>query len=233
MPRDPQPPQVGGQHLPNLRGLSIVYHRERIVHFTERLSVSSVTFYFDLGSPYAYLSAERLATVLPGPVTWQPVLLGGLFKLTGRSSWALGDYRRRQAGMAEIERRTRDYGLAPMRWPDPWPADYLLAMRATTFAFAAGRGREFTQQAFRSAFHDGRQLEVEAHVLDAGVQAGIDREELREATRDPQIKQALRDATDVAYERGVIGVPTIAVDEQLFWGDDRLEDAAAHLAGGD
>jgi 2-hydroxychromene-2-carboxylate isomerase len=131
--------------------------------------------------------------------------------------------------MAEIERRTRDYGLAPMRWPDPWPADYLLAMRATTFAFAAGRGREFALQAFRNAFRDGVQLQIEAHVLDAGARAGIDRRDLREATRDPQIKQALRTATDAAYERGVIGVPTIAVDEQLFWGDDRLEDAAAHL----
>ena len=59
-----------------------------------------VTYYFDLGSPYAYLSAERLDALLTGEVRWQPVLLGGLFKLTGRSSWALGDYRRRQAGMA-------------------------------------------------------------------------------------------------------------------------------------
>ena len=70
-----------------------------------RLRGSEVTFYFDLGSPYAYLAAERLERLLPEPVRWQPVLLGGLFKLTGRSSWALGDYRRRQSGMAEIERR--------------------------------------------------------------------------------------------------------------------------------
>lgn len=96
------------------------------------------TLYFDLGSPYAYLAAERLHSVLPAPVRWQPVLLGGLFKLTGRSSWALGDHRRRQAGMAEIERRARRYGLPPMRWPDPWPADYLFAMRAATYAFGLG-----------------------------------------------------------------------------------------------
>lgn len=189
----------------------------------------SATFYFDLGSPYAYLSAERLQAMLPAPIHWQPVLLGGLFRLTGRSSWALGDPRRRQTGMAEIERRTRDYGLAPMRWPDPWPADYLLAMRATSFAFAAGRGREFALQAFRNAFRDGVQLQTEAHVLDAGAQVGIDRGELHHATRDPQVKQALRTATEAAYDRGVVGVPTIAVGEHLFWGDDRLEDAAAYL----
>jgi 2-hydroxychromene-2-carboxylate isomerase len=190
-----------------------------------------VTFYFDLGSPYAYLSAERLSALLGEPVAWQPVLLGGLFKLTGRSSWALGDYRRRQAGMAEIERRTRTYGLPPMRWPDPWPADYLIAMRATTFAFSVGRGREFALHAFRSAFQNGRDLSVAGNVLDAGEQAGLERAEVEAATRDAQIKRALRAATDAAHERGVTGVPTIAVDDELFWGDDRLNDAAAHLGG--
>lgn len=188
------------------------------------------TFYFDLGSPYAYLSAERLHKLLPEPVEWQPILLGGLFRATGRSSWALGDYRRRQAGMAEIERRTESYGLPPMRWPDPWPTDYLIAMRASTFAFTVGRGREFTLQAFRSAFQKGWELSVARQVLQAGEQAGLDSAQMEAATRDPQIKQALRAATDAAHERGVIGVPTIAVDDELFWGDDRLEDAAAHLS---
>ena len=60
--------------------------------------MAHATFYFDLGSPYAYLTAERLAGVMGEPVRWQPLSLGGLFKANGRSSWALGDYRRRQAG---------------------------------------------------------------------------------------------------------------------------------------
>jgi 2-hydroxychromene-2-carboxylate isomerase len=189
-----------------------------------------VTFYFDLGSPYAYLAAERLNTLLAEPVEWQPILLGGLFKATGRSSWALGDYRRRQAGMAEIERRARDYGLPEMRWPDPWPTNYLTAMLATTFAFTVGRGREFTLQAFHNAFQEGWELSIIDRVFATGSQTGLDRDELEAATRDPGIKQALRRATDAAYELGVIGVPTLAIDDELFWGDDRLEDAAAHLS---
>lgn len=191
--------------------------------------MAQVTFYFDVGSPYAYLAAERLHTALPEPIEWQPILLGAIFKRTGRSSWALGDHRRRQAGMAEIERRARDYGLAPMRWPDPWPANYLPAMLASTFAFGAGRGREFALRAFRSAFQEGSELSIPEHVLQVGAQVGLDRGELEAATRDAEVKRALRDATDAAYELGVIGVPTIAVDDELFWGDDRLEDAAAHL----
>ena len=163
---------------------------------------------------------------------WQPVLLGGLFKLTGRSSWALGDYRRRQAGMADIERRTRGYGLAPMRWPDPWPTDYLTAMRAATFAFGLGegRGREFAMRAFRNAFQSGADLNIPAHVLDAAQQSGLTRADTERAISDPRIKQELRDATDAAFEAGVFGVPTIAIDDELFWGDDRLEDAGSYLA---
>src|SRR2546423_14829294 len=114
--------------------------------------MTDVTFYFDVGSPYAYLAAERVPALLPETVRWQPVLLGGLFKLTGRSSWALGDYRRRQAGMAEIERRARGYGLPPIVWPDPWPTDYLALGRVTTWAYLVERGHEFAMGAFRDAF---------------------------------------------------------------------------------
>jgi 2-hydroxychromene-2-carboxylate isomerase len=190
-----------------------------------------ITFYFDIGSPYAYLAAERIEGVLPASTRWQPVLLGGLFKLTGRSSWALGDYRRRQSGMAEIERRARSYGLPPMRWPDPWPSNYLTAMRATTFAFNAGHGPQFALTAFRNGFQNGRDMSIAAHVFQAARQAGLDRDEVERATQDPAIKQQLREATDVAYELGVFGVPTIAIGDELFWGDDRLEDAAAHVRG--
>ncbi len=188
-----------------------------------------ITFYFDLGSPFAYLAVERLHTLLPEPVQWQPVLLGGLFRLTGRSSWALGDYQRRQAGMADIERRALAYGLPPMRWPDPWPADYLTAMRATTYAFSVGRGRDFTTQAYRDAFQRGSELSVAQNVLQSAARAGLDPDAVGAGASAPGIKQALRDATDAAYDRGVFGVPTIAVGDELFWGDDRLEDAAAHL----
>jgi len=135
-----------------------------------------ITFYFDLGSPYAYLSAERLETVLGTSVVWQPILLGGLFAANGRGSWALAGDVSRQAGIAEVERRARACGLPAVRWPDPWPSDYLFAMRAATFAFLTGAGRAFTLCAFRAAFQDGRDLGRPEVVLDAGAEVGIGRE---------------------------------------------------------
>lgn len=189
--------------------------------------MSTPTFYFDVGSPYAYLAAARLERLVRVPVDWQPVLLGGLFKLSGRSSWARGGDRRRQAGMAEIVRRARMYGLPPIVWPDPWPTDYLFAMRVATYALAEGRAQEFATAAFADAFQRGRPLDIPVHVLPAAERAGLERAAAEGATRDPQIKRALREATDAAHARGVVGVPTLAVCEHLFWGDDRLEDAAA------
>jgi len=190
---------------------------------------TQTTFYFDLGSPYAYLAAERLEELFAEPVSLQPISLGGLFKLAGRSSWSLGDPERRRAGIAEVERRALDYGLAPMRWPDSWPGNYLTAMRAATFAVRAGRGHEFMTHAFRAAFQQGHDLSVPERVLEGAREAGLDPREVDEATRDPEIKRALRDATDAAHALGVFGVPTIALGSELFWGDDKLADAAARL----
>jgi 2-hydroxychromene-2-carboxylate isomerase len=189
-----------------------------------------ITFYFDVGSPYAYLAANRVEAVLGGPIRWEPVLLGGLFKLTGRSSWALGDFERRRLGMAEIERRAARYGLPPLRWPDPWPDDYLAAMRVATHARREGRAREYALSAGRAAFADGRDLSDLDVALDAAAAAGVDRERARQAVADQAVKDELRAATDAAHAAGVFGVPTVAAGGELFWGDDRLEDAAAVLA---
>jgi 2-hydroxychromene-2-carboxylate isomerase len=185
------------------------------------------TLYFDVGSPYAYLALERAERVLGVEPRWQPVLVGALFKLTGRSSWALGDFARRQAGMAEVERRAVGYGLPPVRWPDPWPGDYLTAMRAATHAHRLGHTLEFARAAARAAFVEGRDLTRTDEVLRVGDLLGF---ELRDAIEDPAVKAELRAATDAAHAAGVFGVPTTRVGDELFWGDDRLEDAARYRA---
>jgi 2-hydroxychromene-2-carboxylate isomerase len=183
--------------------------------------------YFDVGSPFAYLAIERAERVLGVDPEWQPVLVGGLFKLAGRSSWARGDTGRRAAGMADIEARAARYGLPPVRWPDPWPGDYLTAMRAATWAHRQGAAKEFAVAATRRAFVDGRDLSEPAEVLAAVTAAGLDADAAAIAVADPAIKLALREATEAAHARGVFGVPTVAVNNVLFWGDDRLEEAAA------
>jgi 2-hydroxychromene-2-carboxylate isomerase len=187
----------------------------------------TATFYLDVGSPFAYLAAERIDTLFSADsIAWQPVSLGGLFKANGRSSWALAGPEQRRDGMAEVERRAAERGLPPVRWPDPWPGNYLMAMRAATYAGQLGRGRDFLVQALRDGFQRGRDLSLAIHVLESAEQIGLDPVDVEHATADPKVKLALREATDDAHELGVFGVPTVAIAGELFWGDDRLEDAA-------
>ncbi|HKZ13333.1 MAG TPA: DsbA family protein [Solirubrobacterales bacterium] len=184
-------------------------------------------FYFDLGSPYAYLSAERIsglfnAAGLEQP-EWQPILLGGLFRHFDRGSWALTEAR--AEGVAEVEERAARYGLPPLVWPDPWPGEMLNAMRVATFAKQTGRTVSFSLAAFRQQFAAGKDLTIPDNVLIAAAACELHPRALEAAVKTKGVKDALRTATDEAAAAGVFGVPSVRVGEEVFWGDDRLEEA--------
>jgi 2-hydroxychromene-2-carboxylate isomerase len=190
-------------------------------------SINRPTFYFDLGSPYAYLAAERVnalfAAELGEPPEWQPVLLGGLFKRFGRDSWANGPGR--ADGLAEIERRAADRGLPPVRWPEPFPGNTLYAMRVATYAKEIGRVVAFSLAAFRQAFAGGRDLTDPDNVLLAAAASEMHPRAVTAAVERESVKAALREATERAGDLGVQGVPTIVVADEAYWGDDQLERA--------
>jgi 2-hydroxychromene-2-carboxylate isomerase len=181
-------------------------------------------FYYDLGSPYSYLTAERITSVLPEQPAWQPILLGGVWKVSGGRSWATTE--KRDEGMREVERRAQERGLQPIRWPDPWPTSTLKAMRTATFAQQAGRAVAFSLAAFRQAFAAGRDLSDIDNVLIAAAACELHPNAILKAIETQSIKDRLSEATREAIDRGVTGVPTVAIGNQLFWGDDRLEEAA-------
>jgi 2-hydroxychromene-2-carboxylate isomerase len=172
-------------------------------------------FFYDLGSPYAWLTAERIDGLFAEPPVWTPVLLGGIFKAIGRGSWAESD--RRAEGIAEIELRAVSRGLPPVHWPEPWPNDGLHVMRVAAHADS----RKFALAAFRAQFVGGRALSDPATVAAIARQVGIE---------PVEAKQRLRENTDRALEFGVAGVPSIVVGGEVFWGDNRLEDAVAASA---
>jgi 2-hydroxychromene-2-carboxylate isomerase len=192
------------------------------------LSVSRpAVFYYDLGSPYAYLAAERISGLfteagLEQP-EWQPILLGGLFQRFERGSW--GETPARAEGMAEVERRAEAYGLPPLAWPKPWPGNMLVAMRAATFAKQTGRAVSFSLAAFRQAFAAGRDLSDFDNVAIAAAACELHPRALLKAVETRGVKEALREATDRAGDLGVEGVPAVVVGGEVFWGDDRIEEA--------
>ncbi|HEY7257228.1 MAG TPA: DsbA family protein [Solirubrobacterales bacterium] len=191
--------------------------------------MTPAVFYFDLGSPYAYLTAERISGVfaeagLEQP-EWKPILLGGLFQRFDRDSWANGPDR--EEGIAEVERRAADYGLPPIAWPDPFPGNTLFAMRVATFAKQAGRTVSFALAAFRQAFAAGRDLTERDNVLIAAAACELHPRAVEKAAATDGVKGALREATEEAAELGVFGVPSLVVGGEVFWGDDRVEEAVA------
>jgi 2-hydroxychromene-2-carboxylate isomerase len=190
-------------------------------------------FYFGAMSPYSWFAAERIERLLP-QARWRGVFAGAVFKQNDRSSWGLDE--RRDAGIADCDTRATEHGLGPIRWPEPWPTNDLLAARAMAFCADADRARgqnddtlvrSFGLAAMRLAFLEGIDIGEHDAVLEAGRRAGIDERSLGDALQDQQVKDTTRALSEEAVTAGVFGVPTVLVGEQLFWGDDHLSDAAA------
>lgn len=182
--------------------------------------------YFDLASPYSYLAVMRAKAVLGREPVLQPVLAGAIFAHRGWGSWAHTPLR--EANVREIERRAATYGL-PLSWPEGWPPNSLAAQRAAIFAQRRGLLRQLVETVYLDTYGHGEPLR-EQTVLAAGERVGLACAELSAALGDQAIKAALRHATDDAIGRGVNGVPTLRLGEELYFGDDQLELAATALS---
>jgi 2-hydroxychromene-2-carboxylate isomerase len=192
--------------------------------------VTAPVFYFDFNSPYAYLAAARIQDIIPD-ADWRPIAFPFLLHQQGR----LDDVLRRDFPnvLSEVRGRAADRGLPPVEPPPGWPVESwsLAPLRAAVFAGERGRGPEFARAAFGKVFVESRSLTDDATLRDAAAEAGLDPVEVEEAIGRPDVKQRLKENTDEAHARGVKGIPTVAIGEELFWGDDRLEEAAAAAGG--
>jgi 2-hydroxychromene-2-carboxylate isomerase len=189
--------------------------------------MATPALYFDLGSPYAYLTFERAPAVLGVMPELRPIVLGPVFVHRGSDSWARGPHR--AENIAEIEDRAARYGLPSLRWNAHWPPNTLRAMRTVLWAARRGAAEAVARGAFRAAFVEGRDLGDAAVLRDVVAAAGLDAGALEVGIADRAIKDELKARTTAAIEAGVRGAPVIAVGGTLFYGDDRLEDAAAAL----
>jgi 2-hydroxychromene-2-carboxylate isomerase len=193
-------------------------------------------FYYDFNSPYSYLAAERISGLfaeadLEQP-DWQPISFGHVLKSTGRRPWSFEEDRK--AHVAEIQRRADERGLPEVVFPEGWPVENysLNPVRAAIYAKESGRVVSFSLACFRQVFAAGRDMSDVDNVLIAAAACELHPNAVLKGIETQSVKDKLRTATDNALARGIVGIPTIAVGDELFWGDDRLEDAvkAASLA---
>jgi 2-hydroxychromene-2-carboxylate isomerase len=183
-------------------------------------SSTASRFFFDLGSPQAYLAAERVNHVLGEVPEWVPVR----FDLSFRCAEEVNAYRE------DVERAARAQGVQPLRWPDPFPADSELAMLVATYAKQIGRAVAFSLAAFRQAFAAGRDLGDRDTVLLAAAACEMHPAAVEKGAGLASIRRRLDEATEAAAALGVLDVPAVRVGDRVFHGDRELEAAAAVLA---
>lgn len=181
--------------------------------------------YIDLNSPYAYLAAERAASVLGRDPELEPILLGALFRQRGWGSWAHTD--ERDDRLSDLAARAERYGLPPLVYPDNWPLNGLTAMRAATWAKKQGMAERFCLEVFRRQFRDGTDCSGMEALASVAEHVGLGGNALRAAVQMPAVKEGPRLATAAAWDAGVRGIPTLCAGGRLFYGDDQLEAAAA------
>ncbi|MFN3523172.1 MAG: 2-hydroxychromene-2-carboxylate isomerase [Phenylobacterium sp.] len=188
----------------------------------------TVEFIFDFGSPNAYLALKvlpQIAARAGAEIKLVPCLLGGIFKLTGNQPpmVAFGPVKGKLEYEAlETRRFVARHGLSAYRFNPHFPVNTLLIMRGMIAAERAGVGQRYLDAVLAAMWEDGQKMDdpqVFTRVLDA---AGLDGQALLDATQEPEVKAALMANTEAAAARGVFGIPTFFVGEEMFFGKDRL-----------
>lgn len=200
------------------------------------MTIPTVEFIFDFGSPNAYLSHR----VIPGveartgtKFRYVPALLGGIFKATNNRSpmEAFGGVKGKLAyeGL-ETRRFVARHGLTRYRQNPHFPVNTLLMMRGVFAAEDLGVFDAYVEACFSAMWEDGRKMDDPTVVAETFSGAGLPAQALLEKTQDAGVKARLIAATEAAVERGVFGIPTFFVGEEMFFGKDRLRDVEEEIA---
>ncbi|HIA01972.1 MAG TPA: 2-hydroxychromene-2-carboxylate isomerase [Myxococcales bacterium] len=185
--------------------------------------MAHLEYHFDIVCPYAYLGStqiEALCERTEATLSWHPVLLGGILKSIGSDPMFT-----LKLPAAKIRHNLLDM----LRWADVWevpfsmhqqhPVRTVMTQRAI---IAAGAHPKLIHRLYRAYWVENLDLNNAGLLAEIITDAGFDGPAVVEQTNNPQIKQALRKATDEVTARGAFGVPAMFVDETLIWGQDRL-----------
>jgi 2-hydroxychromene-2-carboxylate isomerase len=187
-------------------------------------------FWFDFASNYSYLSVmriEHLAAQAGVGIAWRPFLLGPIFRDFGwNTSPFLLQPEKGRYTWNDMRRRAAKYGLAFNR-PSAFPRNALLPMRVALLGSSEPWIGSFCQRVMQQNFVEDVDINDPGHVRRALDGLVADPAAFMGAAQAEDIKARLREQTGQARARGVFGAPTFFVGEELFWGDDRLEDAIA------
>jgi 2-hydroxychromene-2-carboxylate isomerase len=185
-------------------------------------------FFFEFASTYSYPAALRIDAVARTAgvtVRWRPFLLGPIFRTQGYDTSPFNVQEAKGRYMwRDLARTCENLGL-PFRRPEPFPQNGLLAARVAHVGLDEGWGEAFCRAVFTAEF--GQRLEIgnEAVIRDLLVGLAQQPDAILARARSDEIKTRLRATTEEAQRLGIFGAPNFVVGDELFWGNDRLEQA--------
>lgn len=194
----------------------------------------TVEIYYDFGSPTTYLAytqMNQIAERTGATIVWKPALLGGIFKEAENRSPVTVDAK--GAWMLNDMQRFADFYGVPFVMNNNFPINTLYLMRGALVAHHGGYDTAYRDVIFKGMWVDNLDMSNIELVEDLLAEADLNMDEIANGMQDPAIKQELIDRTNEAVERGVFGMPTFFVNEQMHFGQDRLYWVELALSDGD
>jgi 2-hydroxychromene-2-carboxylate isomerase len=197
--------------------------------------MKTVSFYFDFGSPASYLAATQLRTMAAqtgASLEYRPVLLGAVFRASGNRSPVEVPAKARYM-LRDLQRHAARYGV-PFQFSPFFPLNTLTLMRVATVVQAREPERmgDFVNQLFAATWAEPKNLGDASVLREAITSAKFDATVILEAAEQQDTKDRLRAETDAAVARGLFGVPTMFVEEEMYFGQDRLDFVSEALRAG-
>ena len=198
------------------------------------MSRHTLDFWFEFASTYSYPAAIRIAPLASAAgvtVRWRPFLLGPIFKAQGWDTSPFNLYPEKGRYMwRDLERLCTALDL-PFKRPDPFPQWSLLPARVAIVGLAEGWGEDFVRAVYRTEFGEGRSISEPTVIGEVVAGLGVDPAAALARAQADATKAALRTQTEEAQRLGIFGAPSFITGGELFWGNDRLEQAIAWAKG--
>ena len=190
--------------------------------------IKSFEFYFDFSSPYTYLAHKEIRKIEENnsiKIKYMPILLGGIFKLTNNKppmEQFFGVKNKNEYQNLEMQRFIQRHGLDKFQMNPHFPVISLQIIRGAVAADMDGYLEDYIDKVLVHMWEQPKKMDDPEVIKSAFEESGLDAQKLMEQMQDPDVKATLISNTEAAAERGVFGIPTFFVDDQMYFGKDTL-----------